>query len=226
MHECTMCTHLPVYWSFSRIGTLYPPIRNVYMICWCVSSREWLVVLLWVKTLKRRIETSGYLGRPITGVDLQPVKYGTPNTNWATRGVTGRGGGVMRGGCPPGEKIRIFLGSRACFSTLQVVQPQRRVHLQALIRHFLVFSIHRRQTRQKGLPLNKSQNPKYSTSMLHACCEFWRQPRCKHVPVYHVLRKCPACSTYIMYTAGPDNREVMLVVFRERRRSFFLFGWI
>ena len=30
----------------------------------------------WVKTLKRRIETSGYGGRPIPGVDLQPVKYG------------------------------------------------------------------------------------------------------------------------------------------------------
>ena len=28
------------------------------------------------ETLKRRIETSGYGGRPITGVDLQPVKYG------------------------------------------------------------------------------------------------------------------------------------------------------
>ena len=33
-------------------------------------------MLLWVKTLKRRIETSGYGSRPITGVDLQPVKYG------------------------------------------------------------------------------------------------------------------------------------------------------
>ena len=30
-----------------------------------------------MKTLKRRIETSGYRGRPITGVDLQPVKYGS-----------------------------------------------------------------------------------------------------------------------------------------------------
>ena len=34
-------------------------------------------MLLWVKTLKRRIETSGYGGRPISGVDLKPVKYGT-----------------------------------------------------------------------------------------------------------------------------------------------------
>ena len=34
-------------------------------------------MLLWVNTLKRRIETSGYGGRPITGVNLQPVKYGT-----------------------------------------------------------------------------------------------------------------------------------------------------
>ena len=34
-------------------------------------------MLRWVKTLKRRIETSGYGGRPITGVDLQPVKYGS-----------------------------------------------------------------------------------------------------------------------------------------------------
>ena len=33
-------------------------------------------MLLLVKTSKRRIETSGYGGRPITGVDLQPVKYG------------------------------------------------------------------------------------------------------------------------------------------------------
>ena len=33
-------------------------------------------MLRWVKALKRRIKTSGYEGRPITGVDLQPVKYG------------------------------------------------------------------------------------------------------------------------------------------------------
>ena len=33
-------------------------------------------MLRWVKTLKRRIETSRYGGRLITGVDLQPVKYG------------------------------------------------------------------------------------------------------------------------------------------------------
>ena len=33
-------------------------------------------MLRWMKTLKRRIETSGFGGRPITGVDLQPVKYG------------------------------------------------------------------------------------------------------------------------------------------------------
>ena len=34
-------------------------------------------MLLWVKNLKRRIESSGYGSRPtcITGVDLQPVKY-------------------------------------------------------------------------------------------------------------------------------------------------------
>ena len=34
-------------------------------------------MLRWVKTLKSRIEISRYGGRPITGVDLQPVKYGT-----------------------------------------------------------------------------------------------------------------------------------------------------
>ena len=34
-------------------------------------------MLRWVNTLKTRIETSEYGGRPITGVDLQPVKYGT-----------------------------------------------------------------------------------------------------------------------------------------------------
>ena len=37
-------------------------------------------MLRWGKTLKRRIKTSGYGGRPITGVDLQPVKYG----RWST----------------------------------------------------------------------------------------------------------------------------------------------
>ena len=44
-----------------------------------VAGSGWYitVVLRWVETLKRRIETSGYGGRPITGVDLQPVKYGT-----------------------------------------------------------------------------------------------------------------------------------------------------
>ena len=55
---------LPGYWLFSGIGALYPPIRTVYIICLCVSNREWLIVLPWVKTLKNRFETSGY------GVDL------------------------------------------------------------------------------------------------------------------------------------------------------------
>ena len=132
----------------------------------------------------------------------------------------------------PGEKSKDFSANRARFSTLQ---PQRRRVPLALIRQ--------RHSSSKNILLNfswifwyflyivgsqaRQKEPialeKIAKSEVQACCARVLAPA--------AVQKCMSCAAKVrrvaMYTAGLDSREVIiLVVFRERRRSFFLFGGI